>query len=338
LGLGRVLARATSVGSVEGISPMATKRQKAKSCDRTPSRDRNRSRYSIQTHPHLAPTRQENPDPETRPSSPQQPSNDPNDLIWIPANLSTTQSRLLTYKKWPHSAVPPLQLAKFGFYHDPDDEYTDAVECFACGTARYGWRSEEQCHAKMLLALHEAECMWADLLRQAQLLTKPCENRPSTPVTPSVRTNNSTPTPITTEQKQAFITEANTHKIPEAQQSSPSATPRPTYASVLKTPIELQQPNDPKCALQPPSSSPKTPTTKQHSSSPCATPTPILTMDNLCVRFHNRPSPFKLRPSQRREPNPQITMAAANANCCSINGPQAIRRDRGRYRPDFTHF
>ena len=249
------------------------------------------------------PTRQTSPEPGTRPSTPHQPSDN---FIWISTEFSTTQSRVLTYQEWPHTNISPQKRAKFGFYHLPVEAERDNVRCFACGVHAYRWRSESHSHADMLLSLHEEDCIWAELLRETQSFT---DSPPS--CTESSRKRSSTPTdaltstPTNVELNQAPITESKLQEPLQTQHSSPAAfTPRPTYASVLKTSPKSQPRAEPK-SYTPISRSPsplslETPTAKAHYNSPSITPTPTLTIEDLRNRFHNKPSPFKLTDFNQR--------------------------------------
>lgn len=270
---------------------MAPKRDKEKSYDKTSSRDRNP--FSIlESDPQPAPepsTRQTTPDPETRSTS--QASRHSDNLIRIPAKLSTIQSRVLSFKEWPHTNITPQQLAKFGFYHCPDDEDDDLVACFACGIRHCQWDPKWEHYVGELLSLHEENCMWADLLQETQSAMESFENRPITPLRPL------TPTLSLIEQSPAQDIGNSADRRSSSPNLSLTSSPRPTYASVLQNPHRSQPPTQPEL----------TPTTKAYRSrsspTPTATSTPILTVEDLRTRFHNKPSPFKLAGVNQRYTN-----------------------------------
>ena len=265
---------------------MASKRHKESNAPTT----RDSNRFSIldadpQPTP-KPPTRETSPAPETRPTTPQQ---DDDDLLWISTKLSTTQSRVLTYREWPHANIEPQKLAKFGYFHHAnDDEFDDLVECFACGNVRRGWRSESQ----VRLSLHESDCMWADLLRETQSWVEP-ESRPTTPI----RSLTSTPTSPDIKQNQEHNVDNSGREQSPDSNSLSTSSPRTTYASVLKNRRQHQsssESNPTPTAFLPSSFSPKTPAPEDRRSQLSPTSSPTLTVEDLRNRFHNRPSPFKL--------------------------------------------
>jgi hypothetical protein len=84
--------------------------------------------------------------------------------VQIPATFSTISSRLDSFRRWPYQCWPPEQLAAHGFYIMPGQE-GDPIACFSC-------RKEYNCRCstklitdKELLRMHNAECLWADMLR-----------------------------------------------------------------------------------------------------------------------------------------------------------------------------
>src|SRR5690242_21412726 len=53
--------------------------------------------------------------------------------INVPYSFATISSRLESFREWPYTTIPPLQLAVSGFYHEPSDENFATLICFSCG-------------------------------------------------------------------------------------------------------------------------------------------------------------------------------------------------------------
>ncbi|PVH69633.1 hypothetical protein DL98DRAFT_598489 [Cadophora sp. DSE1049] len=53
--------------------------------------------------------------------------------INVQYSFATISSRLDSFREWPYTTIPPLQLAVSGFYHEPSDENFATLICFSCG-------------------------------------------------------------------------------------------------------------------------------------------------------------------------------------------------------------
>ncbi|KAA8652788.1 baculoviral IAP repeat-containing protein [Aspergillus tanneri] len=107
----------------------------------------------------------------TRPSTPQQ--QPPENFIWIDSELASTLARTWTYQNWPLTKTTPKQLAKFGFYHTPDELSHDKVCCFACGIEVSEW-TDTRYSTEKLFSFHYDDCVWADLLEETDAFADSC--------------------------------------------------------------------------------------------------------------------------------------------------------------------
>ena len=102
--------------------------------------------------------------------------------VRIRVDFATISSRIETLRDWPHTTLPPWEIALAGFYHDPAEEDPTTVTCFSCDavwpnrrpTGRYSKKEVQT----ILLDFHLDNCFWADMLRNAmgQHLINPLGN------------------------------------------------------------------------------------------------------------------------------------------------------------------
>ncbi|KAH8706867.1 hypothetical protein GQ44DRAFT_777736 [Phaeosphaeriaceae sp. PMI808] len=112
--------------------------------------------------------------------TPTRPPNNATIYIPIATHFATISSRELSFRNWPHTNIPPQQLAQFGFYYNPCDDGHDNVCYFACGAEVYAWDPVGPYTEEELLEHHEKDCLWADMRRDARL----CINDSVQPVPP----------------------------------------------------------------------------------------------------------------------------------------------------------
>ncbi|CEJ62806.1 hypothetical protein PMG11_11293 [Penicillium brasilianum] len=260
--------------------------------------------------------------PATQPDS-TTPHRNVQPLFRISTTYSTTSARALSFQGQVVPSITPLQLAENGLYFLLHPGFGGTACCFACQslTPLYTF---QRASIEEVEQLHKVDCIWQiirhDLRSTSEkpdTLRRPTINRYlSSDKQPS---NSTTPTASTQSQNQSrdlapAIQEAHTTshlnnapnqrtatrlepQLPHstrspqplqstATTSTTSATPlqRPTYATVLQQPT-ITRPQ---------------PTPTSHQSVP---PKTTLTIEDLHLRFHNKPSPFKLEKRKKKRPN-----------------------------------
>ncbi|KAF2999989.1 hypothetical protein E8E15_000604 [Penicillium rubens] len=241
-------------------------------------------------------------------------------LVSITYDYSTITARARSFQGIVLAGATPLQLAQNGFYYRPSG-VSNVACCFACQSTKH--LSTFQCTPfEEVQQLHEEDCIWqiisCDLKHHLGTPNKPPSSttafsspKRSTPTaessaqtTDDSSTKSQTQsTPITsTTAKERLNTnlDCRSHPLPaiidpEPQQPPTAHSPQPhrtmpsitsssqnqrtTYASVLQRPV----------TSTPPVQEPFLPAY------------PILTIEDLHLRFHNKPSPFQLenKTSQR---------------------------------------
>jgi len=94
------------------------------------------------------------------------PQRDDFKTINVQYSFATISSRLDSFREWPYTTIPPLQLAVSGFYHEPSDENFATLICFSCGTG-FGVATppDTECTnenlEQFLLKRHAEDCLWA---------------------------------------------------------------------------------------------------------------------------------------------------------------------------------
>ncbi|KAI3129601.1 hypothetical protein CBS147330_5231 [Penicillium roqueforti] len=245
-------------------------------------------------------------------------------LVSITYDYSTITARARSFQGIVLTRATPLQLAQNGFYYRPSG-VSNVAYCFACQSTKH--LSTFQCTPfEEVQQLHEEDCIWqiisCDLKHHLGTPNKPPSSttafpspKPSTPTADSSTqtTDDSSiksqtqSTPITfTSAKERLNTNLDcrsnplptiidpepqqppTAHSPQLHQTIPSITSSPqnqqtTYTSVLQRPItSIPRPT-------PPVQEPFLPAN------------PTLTIKDLHLRFHNKPSPFQVenKTSQR---------------------------------------
>ncbi|KAJ5642278.1 hypothetical protein N7490_006278 [Penicillium lividum] len=245
-------------------------------------------------------------------------------LISITYDYSTITARARSFQGIVLAGATPLQLAQNGFYYRPSG-VSNVAYCFACQSTQH--LSTFQCTPfEEVQQLHEEDCIWqiisCDLKHHLGTPNKALSSttafsspeRSTTTADSSTQTTDdysakspTQSTPITyTTAKERLNTNLDcrsnplpaiidpepqqppTSHSPQLHQTTPSITSlapnqQTTYASVLQRPVtSIPQPT-------PPVQEPFLPAN------------PILTIEDLHLRFHNKPSPFQLenKTSQR---------------------------------------
>ncbi|KAJ6040685.1 hypothetical protein N7444_009590 [Penicillium canescens] len=228
-------------------------------------------------------------------------------LVSITYDYSTITARARSFKGIVLAGATPLQLAQNGFYYRPSG-VSNVACCFACQSTKH--LSTFQCTPfEEVQQLHEEDCIWqiisCDLKHHLGT-----HNKPPSSTTAFSSPKRSTPTADSSTQTTDDSSTKNTNldcrsnplpaiidpepqqppraQSPQLHQTIPSITSSPqnqqtTYASVLQRPVtSIPQPS-------PPVQEPFLPAN------------PILTIEDLHLRFHNKPSPFQLenKTSQR---------------------------------------
>jgi hypothetical protein len=91
--------------------------------------------------------------------------------VRIRADFVTLQSRLESFRDWPHATLPPLELALAGFYHDSIEGDSTTISCFSCGVVwpratPSGQYSKKEMRT-IYLDYHVDNCLWAEMLRSS---------------------------------------------------------------------------------------------------------------------------------------------------------------------------
>ncbi|KAJ5240338.1 uncharacterized protein N7469_001929 [Penicillium citrinum] len=262
-----------------------------------------------------------NPSTPTHRPPPQRPIQE---KFFISTTYSTITARALSFQGQVLNGVTPLQLAQNGFYYQPHTIGGGLACCFACQNFKRLDSFQRGSFQETQLP-HSKDCLWQTIyndLKQhsqtADTLTPSTNTRPSprsthphhstsnrtshkkttanastqtptqsTPTAPStVEIDSYTPPPSTTLTDPEPQLPPTAHS-PQPHQAIPSVTSSPqnqqnTYASVLQRPAtSIPQPI-------PPAQKPALPAK------------PILTIEDLRRRFHNKPPPFQIENKKSR--------------------------------------
>jgi hypothetical protein len=118
------------------------------------------------------------------------PQRDDFKAINVQYSFATISSRLDSFREWPYTTIPPLQLAVSGFYHEPSDENFATLICFSCG-AGFGVARppDTECTneklEQFLLKRHTEDCLWADMRRNATAFSQHLSNVQGIPLSRS---------------------------------------------------------------------------------------------------------------------------------------------------------
>jgi hypothetical protein len=169
--------------------------------------------------------------------------------IRIATNFATISFRERSFHEWPHTNLPPQQLARLGFYHKPADDGRYNVCCFACEAEVLHWDLVRSYTEEELLDHHNKDCLWADMCRDARRCAQDSGVQTTTysplqtnlPATQTTRLQ-AQPTPTTPSTKTVKPTYAAVLKAPsrprplQLDPKSPPSTPRSPSPSVLNKP------------------------------------------------------------------------------------------------------
>jgi hypothetical protein len=192
------------------------------------------------------------------------------------------------------------------------------VCCFACEAEASGFEPTRAFTIEELLLRHKEDCLWEQMLRDVELCVVDSQ--------PASLTDASSPTgfqPLQNNHTDAQPMQENNSNFQSQNLESPTPTetlspslstnsPKPTYASVLKTQPQSEIESSPHISRPSSPSSSKTPSTQTHCSSDPAT----LTVEDLYKRFHNRPSPLnspRFNSQHPDSPQHQLNLVAVNS-------------------------
>ncbi|CAG7976745.1 unnamed protein product [Penicillium salamii] len=264
--------------------------------------------------------------------------------LLISTTYSTIAARALSFQGQILSGVTPLQLAQNGFHYQPYPSSGGLACCFACQSAKRldDFRREPFQDTQQL---HVGNCIWevvyGDLkqhLESADILplstNAPPPPRQSTPKHHHASTEREPLKKTTTDastQKTAQSTPTTPTTRVECPNSNVHSRAQPSSAT-----IDSRATNTPTNLLSPASSThaQSIPVTSQ-SASPTQEPilpaAPILTIEDLHRRFHNKPPPFKLENKISQRSTRQIRNNSASAT-------QSLSRFLVSALPAFSRF
>ncbi|CAG8018017.1 hypothetical protein DTO013E5_10231 [Penicillium roqueforti] len=280
----------------------------------------------------------------------------------ISTTYSTIAARALSFQGQVLSGVTPLQLAQNGFHYQPYPSSGGLACCFACQSAKRldDFRREPFQDTQQL---HVGNCIWevvyGDLkqhLESADILplstNAPPPPRQSTPKHHHASTEREplkkTITDASTQTRAQSTPTTPTTRV-ECPNSNVHSRAQPSSATIdseLQTPPPIYSPQPP----QPMPSIISSPLTQQttyssvlqqsipvtsQSASPTQEPilpaAPILTIEDLHRRFHNKPPPFKLENKISQRSTRQIRNNSASAT-------QSLSRFLVSALPAFSRF
>ncbi|KAJ5908747.1 hypothetical protein N7495_001429 [Penicillium taxi] len=272
----------------------------------------------------------------------------------------TIEARARSFQGQVLKGITPLQLAQNGFYYEPIAPFNDMACCFACEAfVRLGSLQREPLQGRQ--RLHVDDCVWQVIYGELKQTLEPTNilhpsiktspprkptscHHPSVGQEPPKKTTTdastqtlvqSTPTVPNIIQKSLKI-DLEPHSQPpptttnlERQQTPPIDSPQlpqptPPFASSPKTQhityaSVLQRPVISTTELYPPT---------QESSLPVK---PILTIEDLHRRFHNKPSPFQLE-------NKLSQRSAKRTRNKTASATQSLSRFLASALPAFSRF
>ncbi|KAJ5783748.1 uncharacterized protein N7518_009425, partial [Penicillium psychrosexuale] len=230
----------------------------------------------------------------------------PREKHFIATPFYTIEAQARSFEGQLLNSVTPLQLARNGFYYKPNRPFSDMAYCFAY-------------QAFLRLGSFQPQTLHRNYIPTTATQTL-AQSTPTVPTTVEKSSNaNAEPhaqaTPATTDPEPQ---QPPTPYSPQPHQTIPSIISSPqnrqtTYASVLQRPItSIPQPTPPVQELFLPAK-------------------PILTIEDLHLRFHNKPSPFQLenKTSRRSIKRPRNKPASAI---------QSLSRFLASAQPAFSRF
>ncbi|CAI7620097.1 unnamed protein product [Penicillium manginii] len=235
----------------------------------------------------------------------------------ISTAYSTITARALSFQGQVLNGVTPLQLAQNGFHYQPYPSFGGLACCFTCQFFKR-LDSFQRVPFQETQLPHSKDCLWQTIysdLKQhsetADTLTPSTNARPpprSTPLHRSssnsaplkkITTNASTQTPAQSTPTVPTTIENNTYTQPPSTTSDPepqlpptahSPQPHQTIPSVTSSP-QNQRKTYASVLQRPATSVPQPIPLIQEPTLPAK---PILTIEDLHHRFHNKPSPFQI--------------------------------------------
>ncbi|KAJ5240631.1 uncharacterized protein N7469_002222 [Penicillium citrinum] len=212
--------------------------------------------------------------------------------FFISTTYSTITARALSFQGQVLNGVTPLQLAQNGFYYQPHTTGGVLACCFACQNFKRLDSFQRTIYNDLKQHSQTADTLTPSTnTRHHKKTTANFSTQTptqSTPTAPSTVENDSYTQPSSTTITDPEPQLPPTAHSPQPHQAIPSVTSSPqnqqnTYSSVLQRPVtSIPQPI-------PPAQKPAFPAK------------PILTIEDLRRRFHNKPSPFQIenKKSQR---------------------------------------
>jgi hypothetical protein len=251
--------------------------------------------------------------------------------FFISTTYSTIAARALSFQGQVLNGVTPLQLAQNGFHYQPYPNGGGGLACcFACQAAKR-LDSFQRVPLQETQQLHTADCIWqviySDLKQHLESAgTVPPSTNASYPPrqpapSPYLPSNSeqlekattdastqtqteSTPTVSTTAEKYSNANldsraqPLSTTTDPESHLPPPTYSPQPPYTTPTITfPLNSHQPTYASVLRHPVTNSPQLISKPRE---PIIPTRPILTMEDLHRRFHNKPSPFQLETKTRK--------------------------------------
>jgi hypothetical protein len=167
-------------------------------------------------------------------------------IVQILAVFSTISSRLYAFGPWPYKYWPPEQLAAYRFYIMPGKE-GDPIACFFCRKEWHCRCSTKLITDRQLLRMHNAECLWADMLQDIigqpssvitrlmnyPIVAQPPQEEPEIDSSPSPHRSSPLPSPLPT---------ANTASCETASDLSSSTSADSLHTRSDNTPPPCQYP------------------------------------------------------------------------------------------------
>ncbi|KAE8130654.1 hypothetical protein BDV38DRAFT_266754 [Aspergillus pseudotamarii] len=251
--------------------------------------------------------------------------------FFISTTYSTIAARALSFQGQVLNGVTPLQLAQNGFHYQPYPSGVGGLACcFACQSAKR-LENFRRVPLQETQQLHIADCIWqviyndlkphlesADALPPSADASPPPRQSAPSPYLPSnseqlEKTTTDASTQTQTELTPTVSTTAenrsnanldsraqplSTTTDPESHLPPPTYSPQPPYPTSTRTfPPNSHQPTYASVLRHPPKTSPRLISKPRKSIIPTR---PILTMEDLHRRFHNKPSPFQLETKARK--------------------------------------
>lgn len=259
--------------------------------------------------------------------------------FFISTTYSTIAARALSFQGQVLNGVTPLQLAQNGFHYQPYPSGGGLACCFACQSAKR-LDNFQRVPLPETQQLHMADCIWQVIYSDLKLHLESSDLKqhlesadrlpPPTNASPPPRQSAPCPRPSSgSEQLEKTTADASTQTQTELIPTVPTTAEKPSNSSLDSHTQPLSTITDPESHLPPSSYSPQplhptpiitfppnshqptyasvlrhpTTTSPQPISKP-REPTlhtrPILTIEDLHRRFHNKPSPFQLETQTRK--------------------------------------